>query len=106
MVEFVQIIGGGIVVGSIYALIALGFSLVYRVTGVINLTQGGFCVLGALTAYTLATSLGWPVGVAVLVAALGTTVFGTCLGAATFVPGLGRLSNANMLMLTAGLLTL
>ena len=53
MSEFVQICVGGVVVGSIYALIALGFSLVYRVTGAINLSQGGFSVLAALIGYTL-----------------------------------------------------
>jgi branched-chain amino acid transport system permease protein len=37
---------------------------------------------------------------------LVTTAAGTAVGALTFVPGLSRLSNANMLMLTAGLLTL
>src|SRR4051794_6777227 len=106
MVEFVQIIVGGIVVGSIYALIALGFSLVYRVTGVINLAQGGFCILGALTGYSLGVWLGLPALAAGVLAIVGTTVLGTALGAVSFVPGLSRLSNANMLMLTAGLLTL
>ncbi len=51
MTEFIQITVGGVLVGAIYALIALGFSLVYRVTNVINLTQGAFCILGALCSY-------------------------------------------------------
>ena len=61
MNEFIQILIGGVLQGSIFALLALGFSLVYRVTGVINLAQGGFCTLGALLAYTLEVELGWPV---------------------------------------------
>ena len=105
MLEFVQILIGGLVVGCIYAIVALGFSLVYRVTGVINLAQGGFCVLGALSGYTAASWLGWPAIPAALLGVLATTAFGTLLGAASFVPGLSRISNANMLMLTAGLLT-
>ena len=39
-------------------MIALGLSLVYRVTGIINLAQGGFCILGALLFYSLGQGLG------------------------------------------------
>ena len=104
MTEFVQILLGGVLVGATYALVALGIYLVYRVTGVVNLAQGGFCVAGALLAWWLA-SLGAPTWVAVPGAIAATTAIGTALGALTFVPGLGRLSNGNMLMLSAGLLT-
>ena len=92
--------------GAIFALVALGFSLVYRVTGVINLSQGAFCVVGALVAYTMQVQWGWPAAAAVLGAVFATAGGGAVLGAAAFVPGLSRLSNSNMLMLTAGLLTL
>ena len=47
MIDFVQILIGGLVVGATYALIAVGFSLVYQVTGVINLAQGAACVVAA-----------------------------------------------------------
>ncbi|HTH98129.1 MAG TPA: ABC transporter permease [Stellaceae bacterium] len=106
MIDFLQILTGGLLVGATYALIALGFSLVYRVTGVINLVQGAFCVVAALTAWTFETQLGWPALPAALGAVVATTLIGTAAGMLTFVPGLTRLSNANMLMLTAGLLTL
>jgi branched-chain amino acid transport system permease protein len=100
------IIIGGLLQGSVFAIIALGFALVYRVTGVINLSQGAFCIVGALTMYTFEQTLGWPAPLAALAAVAGTTVFGAALGAATFVPALSRLPNSSMLMLTAGLLTL
>ena len=106
MTSFVQILIGGVMQGSIYALIALGFSLVHRVTGAINLSQGAYCVLGALIAYTLQVDLGLPAALACLGAVLVAVAFGTAVGAATFMPGLSRLSNSNVLMLTAGLLTL
>jgi branched-chain amino acid transport system permease protein len=48
MNQAVQIVIGGLVQGAVFAVIALGLSLVYRVTGIINLAQGGFCILGAL----------------------------------------------------------
>ena len=66
--------------------IALGLALVYRVTGVINLSQGAFCIVGAFTMYTLEQTLSWPAPLAASGAVLATAVFGTALGAATFVP--------------------
>jgi branched-chain amino acid transport system permease protein len=106
MTEILQIVLSGAQVGCIYALIALGFSLVYRVTNVINLSQGAFCLIGALFTYSLEVEFGWALPAAAAVAAVATTALGALAGALTFVPGLPRLSNANMLMLTAGLLTL
>lgn len=100
------IIIGGLLQGSVFALVALGFALVYRVTGVVNLCQGAFCVIGALAMYTLEQTLAWPTVLAATGAVVFTTLFGGLLGLATFVPALNRLPNSSMLMLTAGLLTL
>ncbi|MBV8538166.1 MAG: ABC transporter permease [Alphaproteobacteria bacterium] len=105
MDQLTQIVIGGLVQGIVFAIVALGMSLVYRVTGIINLAQGGFCVVAALGYYQLSQVLGWPPVWAFVVAALATTVFGLLVGAATFVPALSRLPNSSMLMLTAGLLT-
>ena len=106
MLDFLQILTSGVLVGATYALIALGFSLVYRVTGVINLVQGAFCIIAALIAWSLQTQLRLPALVAAPAAVLVTTLLGVITGSLTFVPGLAKLSNANMLMLTVGLLTL
>lgn len=106
MNEVIQIGLGGVLQGCIYALLAVGFSLVYRVTGVINLAQGGFCILGALLAYSLHATWGWPMALAAMGSVIVTTAVGTVLGAVAFVPGMRRVSNSNMLMLTAGLLAL
>ena len=38
----IQIVIGGLLQGSLFALVALGFALVFRMTGVINLSQGAF----------------------------------------------------------------
>lgn len=106
MTEFIQIVVSGVLVGGIYALIALGFSLVYRVTNVINLAQGAFCILGALLTYSLEIDYGWSLPAAAMFSLAAVTLVGVLVGYGAFVPGLSRLSNANMLMLTAGLLTL
>ena len=105
MNEVVQITLGGVLQGCLYALLAIGFSIVYRVTGVINLAQGAFCVLGALLCYTFEVTWHWPLPLAILAAVAVATLLGTALGAVAFVPGLRRLSSSNMLMLTAGLLS-
>jgi branched-chain amino acid transport system permease protein len=105
MVEFIQICIGGVIVGSVYAGIALGFSLIYRVTGAVNLAQGGFSVLAALIGYTLSVTWGWPLAVAMPAAVIATVAISVAVGQLTFVPALDRLSNASVLMLTVGLLT-
>ncbi|MBV9522870.1 MAG: ABC transporter permease, partial [Alphaproteobacteria bacterium] len=106
MTQALQIVIGGLLQGSVFAIVALGLSLIYRVTGVVNLAQGGFCILGALLYDTLAVSLGWPIPLAAAAAIAATAAFGLGLGAASFVPALQRLPNSSMLMLTAGFLTI
>jgi branched-chain amino acid transport system permease protein len=106
MEEFAQIVIGGLLQGSVFALVALGFSLVFRVTGAINLTQGAFCIIGALSMYSLEQVLGWPTALAAAGAAAIVAAAGLAIGAAVFVPGLSRLPVSGMLIMTAGLLTL
>jgi ABC-type branched-subunit amino acid transport system permease subunit len=106
VIQFVQILIGGLLQGSVFAVVALGFSLVFRVTGVLNLAQGAFCVVGALMMDTLQVALGLPIPLAFIGAALGTGLFGAVLGATTFVPAVSRLPQSSMFVMTAGLLTL
>jgi branched-chain amino acid transport system permease protein len=105
MDQLAQILVGGILQGSVFAIVALGISLVFRVTGIINLVQGGFCIIGALALYSFESGFGWPLPAAFLAAIVATTVLGAALGAATFVPALSRLPTNSMLMLSVGLLT-
>lgn len=51
--QFLQLLIAGLVLGVIYALIAVGFITVYNVTGIINFAQGEFVMLGAMLAVTL-----------------------------------------------------
>ncbi len=51
--QLLQLFIAGVTIGSIYALIALGFVVIHNVSGVINLAQGEFAMLGALIAITL-----------------------------------------------------
>ena len=67
---------GGVSLGAIYAVIALGFVLVYKSTGVLNLAQGEFVMLGAYFSVTFLVALGLNLflGLAVVVAVM--LVFG------------------------------
>ena len=72
--QVLQFLVTGITNGSIYALIALGFVVIYSVTSVINFAQGEFAMLGALLAVSLITA-GLPQGLAVVVAVIGVGIF-------------------------------
>ena len=50
---FLQLIFTGLGIGSIYALVALGFVLIYRATNVVNFAQGDFAMVGAFTMVVL-----------------------------------------------------
>jgi branched-chain amino acid transport system permease protein len=54
MTDFLQYLLAGLSLGAIYALICLGFVVVYRATGVVNFAQGGLVVLGAYLTYQFA----------------------------------------------------
>ncbi len=72
--QIVQYCLSGITVGSIYAIVAIGFNIIYNTTGVINFAQGEFVVLGAMTAISLAARM--PLAIAVGLAALITALIG------------------------------
>lgn len=68
MTEFLQLLFQGISLGSTYALVALGFVVVFRSSGVINFAQGAMLLAGAYTISWLATDVGVPFLPAVLMA--------------------------------------
>ena len=55
-----QLLFTGLGIGSIYALVALGFVLIFRATNVVNFAQGDFAMLGAFSMVILAVELGVP----------------------------------------------
>jgi branched-chain amino acid transport system permease protein len=52
---FLQLVINGVVVGSIYALVALGFVIIYKSSGIMNFAQGEFLVLGAYVCLAILT---------------------------------------------------
>src|SRR5919202_2514866 len=73
---FLQAAFGGLTTGSIYAMIALGFTLVYRSTTVINFAHGVFVMLGAMVAISLVAGLHAPLVVAAPIGILAACVAG------------------------------
>ncbi len=57
METFVQQIINGLVLGSVYALVALGYTMVYGIINLINFAHGEVLMVGALTAWTVVTGL-------------------------------------------------
>jgi branched-chain amino acid transport system permease protein len=106
MQQALEIIIGGLLQGSAFALVALGFALIYRVTGTINLAQGAYVVVGALTLYSLHQTLGLPLWFSFVLSLLATVLLGSLLARFILEPGLRKLPPSGMVMLGAGLLTL
>ena len=69
----------GVLLGATYALFALGFTLMFGVLRVINLTYGFYFSAGALVALWLARSLGWPIWAALPAAAVASGVLAVAL---------------------------
>jgi branched-chain amino acid transport system permease protein len=71
MAEFLQTLFAGFAQGTMYALIAIGFVIVYKATGVLNFTTGGLLMFGAYLAQYVVSVLSLPFAVALLAGALG-----------------------------------
>ncbi len=74
--ELLQYIFSGVTNGAIYAVIAVGFSMLYSSTELINFAHGEFVMLGAMALVTLWGGLGLPLPVAFILAVAGTAVVG------------------------------
>ena len=80
---FLQQLVNGLVLGSIYALVALGYTMVYGILGLINFAHGDIVMIGALTALTVAQALaamGLPAPLVLLLSALAAVLVCVALG--------------------------
>jgi branched-chain amino acid transport system permease protein len=76
--DVVQALFSALTVGSMYALIAVGVTLVYSATRIINFAQGEFVMLGGMVMVSLYGDRGWPLWAAIL-ATIGVTVVAAAL---------------------------
>src|SRR5205809_5474682 len=72
LIFFIEVLAGGLLAGVMYALVALGFVLIYKASGVFNFAQGSMVFFAALTFVAL-TERAWNFWLA-LVATLGAIV--------------------------------
>src|SRR3990167_7836234 len=75
MAELLQFVFSGLTVGAIYALVALGFTLIYKASDIINFAQGEFVMLGGMMT-VFGAQAGLPLPVAARPAAVATTAIG------------------------------
>jgi branched-chain amino acid transport system permease protein len=81
-----QLLFTGIGVGSIYALVALGFALIYRTTNVVNFAQGDFAMLGAFSMVVLTIDLGLPYWLGILATLALMVGLGALFNLAVYYP--------------------
>lgn len=98
--QFLQFLISGVMVGSIYALIALGFTMVFNATEAINFAQGEFVMLGGMAAVALYHT-GMPLVLACALAVAAVTLVGLLFERLTLAP-LRRVSVVNMIIITIG----
>jgi branched-chain amino acid transport system permease protein len=71
-----QFVLSGIAIGSIYGLIAIGFIFIYRTSGIVNLAQGDFCMVGGFTAFLIQQTLHIPLFVSALISIVISFILG------------------------------
>jgi branched-chain amino acid transport system permease protein len=68
MEKIIEVFFNGLSMGAIYALIALGFVLIFKSTGILNFAQGELCMIGAFICYHFSTLLNVPFLLSFLIA--------------------------------------
>ncbi len=95
MINFLQILIEGALVGLVYGLVAISFVVIYRASRIINLAQGEVLVFGAFMLWTFtegAAGIGYPIPlpVALLLTVAACTLFGMAIERTIFRPLIGQ----------------
>lgn len=99
--QLTQYAFSGLSTGAIYALIGLGFAIIYNATGIINFAQGEFVMLGGMLTFFFLMVLKFPYPVAMVSAVLVTTVLGALFERLTIRP-LKRPTPLTLVIITIG----
>ncbi len=100
MAEFMQFLVSGLTVGAVYALVGLGFTLIYNASEVINFAQGEFVMLGGMVT-VFAAAAGLPLPLAGLLAITVAVVVGLLLFRLAIEPARGA-SAVTLIIITIG----
>jgi branched-chain amino acid transport system permease protein len=85
-----QLLLAGVAQGCVYALVALGFVLIYKATETVNFAQGDLMMLGGFFALTSSVILGWPYWATILFAVAAMAVVGMLIERLVLRPVLGQ----------------
>ncbi len=96
---FLQYLLAGVTYGIIYAIVAIGFNIIYNTTGIINFAQGEFVMLGGMIAISLQGFL--PLSLAILLAVSLTMIIGALIEI-VFIRWLSQPSILRMIIITIG----
>ena len=105
MLDFIYYVITGALIGSIYGLIALGFVIINKATGVLNIAQGSLVMLGAFICYLFSVQFGLPFFLAVILTIGVSFIIGMLLDRLLFRPMIGQ-PHLGVIMMTFGLLWL
>ena len=84
--EFLSYLISGISLGSVYAIIALGYTMVYGIAKMLNFAHGDVIMVGGYVSLLTMTSLGLPVWAAILLAMVVCTVLGVLIEGLAYKP--------------------
>ncbi|WP_459815728.1 branched-chain amino acid ABC transporter permease [Geotalea toluenoxydans] len=101
MEQILQYSLSGLATGAIYALIGIGFSIIYNATGIINFAQGEFVMLGGILTFFFLDILQFPLWGAVPMAVAGATLCGLLFERLAIRP-LAKASPINLVIITIG----
>ena len=101
LTAIVQALFPAVSVGGIYALVALGVTLIYKSTSIINFAQGEFVMLGGMIMVSLYGVRHWPLYLAIPVAIAATMLVGMVLMKISYRPGKST-SLISVLIVTIG----
>ena len=98
--QWLQYVASGLTAGAIYALVALGFSIIYNASGAINFAQGEFVMIGGMSAVTL-IGVGLPLAAAVPLAVLAGVLVGLALEKLAIEPA-RKADTVTLIIITIG----
>jgi len=81
-----QLLFTGIGIGAVYALVALGFVLIFRATNVVNFAQGEFSMVAAFMMVVFAVDLDWPYWLSFIVSLIGMAILGAVFNLGVYYP--------------------
>ena len=97
--QIIQYLVTGLTLGSIYAMVGLGFTIIYNATGIINLAQGEFVMLGGLVMVSLTATLKIPMILSFFITLLVVTGVGA-IYERTFINPLKNASLITLIIVT------